>query len=137
MDTGSNKLASRMINSLTLDEDLRQDLWIAYLSGTPISHLHKEILKIILKYDVQSKDSAAYELFCSDIPLELLDLLSPMEKTTMFLLYLGYNIGEISVTLGESRVVVLELISSIKQHKTWEMLEWHSRDPSQMKRSLA
>lgn len=116
MDT--NKV-SQLINSLTLNEDLRQDLWVAYLSGTPISQLHTKAFQKIIQNDILSKDIAAYELANSDISSKLLGILSSAEKHVVFLLYLGYNIGEISVTLGKSRVTIIELVSSIKQKIAW------------------
>ena len=131
MDT-KNKEASRLINSLTINEDLRQDLWVAYLSGTPIANLSQKIIENLISYDIQSKEAAAYELAISNIPQEISDLFNSFEKHTMFLLYMGYNIGEISVTLGKSRVAILGLISSIKQNNAWDKLKWRLKDRSQM-----
>ena len=118
--------ASKLIKNLTINEDLRQDLWVAYLSGTPLKQLPQKALESIITSDFQSKDHAAYELFSMDIPQEMLNSLADEEKHIVFLLYLGYNIGEVSVLLGKSVVVVLELISSLKQKDTWEKLSWHS-----------
>lgn len=117
---------SKLINSLTLNEDLRQDLWVAYLSGTPANQLPQKAIESLITSDIQSQDFAAYELSLLELPQELLNSLTDEEKLVMFLLYLGYNIGEVSVLLGESRVVVLELISSVKQNEAWEKFEWHS-----------
>lgn len=134
MDT---RKASQLINSLTANEDLRQDLWVEYLSGTPISKLPSKAFEKAVAYDIQSSDRAAYELAILDIPLNLLNLFNAVEKHVVFLLYLGYNIGEISVTLGESRVTIMGLVSSIKQNIAWDELKWRLKDPSLMKRNSA
>ena len=109
--------ATKKINQITTDEDLRQDLWVAYLSGVPLSQLSNNILNKLLTDEINSQDKAALELIYSHIPLKLLNILTNDEKHVLFLRYLGYNIGEISVKLGKSRVAILNLLSSIKKNK--------------------
>jgi hypothetical protein len=133
MDTESKKIAG-LINSLTNNEDLRQDMWVAYLSGTPLVNLRQKILEKLITYHTQSKVYNAYELSKIDIPLDLLMFFTANERHVMFLLYLGYNIGEISVTLGESRVTIISSILSIKQNTAWNKIKWHLNNHSLKKK---
>jgi hypothetical protein len=114
--------ATQIINLITKDEDLRQDLWVAYLSGIPLHKLPTTILQQYIINDINSQDAKIYQLAKLDIPIKSFNILNNHEKYTLLLLYLGYNIGEISVTLGKSRVAILELIASIKQNKMWDIL---------------
>ena len=114
--------ASRLINNLTVNEDLRQDLWVAYLSGTPINSLRTKITELLVNYQIQALDRISLELMQADFPPNFFDVFDDVECHTLYLLYSGYNIGEISVTLSISRVTVLDVVSSIKEKGEWSKL---------------
>jgi hypothetical protein len=113
------KKVANLINSLTIDEDIRQDLWVEYLSGTPSSKLYSKILKILIKYDILSREKQISNIIHHSIPENFLNTFSDIESKTLYLLCLGYNIGDISDTLGQDRVSILDAVSSIRQKSTW------------------
>jgi len=113
MDMNNKKSSvEEIINSLTTDEDLRQDLWVSYLEGTHPTRLSSKILQILITCDTQGR----FPIVCP--PDFLLNKMNNLESHVLYLLCLGYNIGKISVALSISRVAVLETMSSIRKKNT-------------------
>ncbi len=118
---------SLLINSLTEDEDLRQDLWVAHLSGAPISQLFNTAVdaRIFNIYTKIEQPQIIQQLFSSPLPDQFLNNFSDIQRSIMCLLTIGYNIGEVCVHLGMNEVSIRRIIREISQNKAWDNL-WPS-----------
>ena len=90
-----------------------------------------------MQYDIRIRESKLSNTIPNSIPTNFFSVFNDVECHTLYLLYLGYNIGEISVTLGISRVAVTKVMSSISNKNVWGNIEWHLSDHLPIKRSLA
>ena len=132
----SQKNTQRVINKLTADEDLRQDLWVCHLSGTPSDSLHIFMDNLQATKQVNEK-SFDYQSFLNDpVSSKLLKHFTNLELHIIYLLTIGHDIITISRYKGIAEVRVRQIITAIQSSKVWDEI-WHSRDTSQMKRNLA
>jgi len=135
MDTKSKKnqiKIERLINSLTSSEDIKQDLWLDYLSGVNIVSLVFKAHQHRLKYDSQLDNNFIRSLLYSPPKEEFIEKFTDCERELMCLFTLGYNRGEVCVHLGISLVGVEQLLSSIQSKKAWSKL-WPLKDHLQSK----
>jgi len=135
MDTRKKKQqkVERLINSLAQSEDIKQDLWVDYLTGTDLSSLVFKAYQHKLTYHSQSEhNESLHALLYNPPPTEFIEKFTECEREVMYLFTLGYNIGEVCVHLGISLVGVQQLLSSIRSKKVWDKL-WLSRDHFQNK----
>jgi len=125
-----------LINSLTKDEDLRQDLWIEHLSGANLSKLFNKVKNshIYRTPSIQQLQNIQHLLY-SPPSDTFLNNFNDIEKSIMCLLAIGYNIGDICVLVGISEVSIERIIVDISLNNAWK-IEWPSNDVSLMKRSL-
>lgn len=115
-----------MIGYLTADEDLRQDLWVYYLSGNSPATFSQHLEKIKL----QNNSHSSLQKILQDLQLnppspELMTLIShfsELEQHVMCLLMLGMSAQEISRYNGISVIRIMQVISAIKTHSGWK--EW-------------
>jgi hypothetical protein len=129
----SKKQVEKLINSLTRNEDIRQDLWVDYLTGADMPSLLFKATQHKLKYDSRNYDSAFIAQLLHNPPKEeFIEKFTDYERELMCLFALGYNIGEVCVHLGINQVRVEHLLSSIRSKKAWDNI-WHSKDLSQKK----
>lgn len=113
----------QLINQLTDNEDHRQDLWVAYLSGASAEKLplvldHNQVSDEIYtssKHLVQSiLDNPPPESFLSNF--------SNTERVIMCLLMLGCDLGTISRYNGISKVRLHRIVVAIRECKAWNNL---------------
>lgn len=130
------ELVQLHINSLTADEDLRQELWIHYLEGNT-SHSLKSRLDSMLAKDLA--ESRLKEVIWDTIKnpptvdfAEFLSSFSPLEQEVLCMLGLGYNISEISRYNGIDQVRLHQLIGNLRNSKSWEAL-WRLKQNSMKK----
>jgi hypothetical protein len=108
-----------LIELLTIDEDLKQDLWVKYLSGCP-SHCLPDTLCDLIRDGISSNrcyneywnDVESLVLFCSQIK----DL-PRHQQNIMLLLYTGFTVELISEHKGISLVRIQQAVSSFYQRK--------------------
>jgi hypothetical protein len=119
-------LVLELINSLTEDEDLRQELWIHYLSDRACSSLddHLELLQIYQK--VNCDNQHRLDTFISS-PLSskyesAVAVLEPVERHVVYLLVLGLSPDEIAKYKGIGEIRVQRVITSIQASPTWIQL---------------
>jgi hypothetical protein len=115
-----------LINSLTDDEDLRQELWLHFLSGAAdhslvnqleVLHIHDKITN-----DFQSR-LEVFTLFpLSDIAEAALQLLDVAERQVVFLLVLGLSVMEIAEYKGTSPIRVHQTVASIRASQAWQTI---------------
>lgn len=116
---------STLINSLSNDEDIRQDLWVIYLSGTPIEQLNARLAKIKAEYseDLELQKSI-WNLINNPPRQELYNLIqtsfTDYERSIICCLMLGLNSSKISEIKGISQVRIRQTIATIRYNKCWE-----------------
>jgi hypothetical protein len=116
---------SNLINSLSNDEDIRQDLWIHYLSGTPVESLDARLSRIKADYteDLQLQQ-AIWDLIQNPPSEELSTLIqsnfTDYERSIICCLMLGCDSSKISEIKGISQVRIRQSIATIRYNKCWE-----------------
>lgn len=111
-----------LINSLTVNEDERQDLWVAYLSGTPTNYLSCELERIRLD-DIEELKPSINQLLTQSIPPHLLTTLnqfSDFEKRVIYHLLLGLSVDSIARYNKLSSIRVEQTISTIRKSSLWD-----------------
>lgn len=129
-------MVHQLINSLTNDEDHRQELWIHYLSGNATSSFSYQLEKLkLLDEDYNELQQLVFQLADSPLSQDLLDIVSTfseLEKSITFWLLLGITIDKISSYKGISEVRIRQIIATIRNHNGWE--KWLSNGTSQTKK---
>lgn len=106
---------------------MRQDLWVSYLSGTPVESFESRLERIKVEYsDDAHLREAIWELIKNPISEELSNILqanfSDYERGIICLLMLGLNVSEISDTKGISEVRIRQSIATIRYNSCWEVM---------------
>lgn len=118
---------SSIINSITDNEDARQDLWVHYLSGTPAERLNSYLNDTQLEYsdDLELRESI-WQLMQDPLSEELQSFLeinfSDYERTIICLLMLGLDTGKISAVKGVSEVRIRQSIAAIRYNTSWSTI---------------
>lgn len=115
---------SNLINCLTNDEDLQQELWLYYLEGNTVESFsaHLQELKVEFLDDYKLK-KAIWHLVQNPISDDLstvLENFSDFECSIVCCLMLGMPISQISAIKGISEVRIRQTISSIRYNSSWE-----------------
>lgn len=114
-----------LINCLTSDEDLRQDLWIHYLSGNSVESFSSHLDKVRIEYSDDLKLRNAIWQLIHNPPSEkltsILDNFTDLERSMICLLMLGLSAKEISVIKGISEVRIRQSIASIRYNQCWSI----------------
>lgn len=110
------KKMSTLIDSLTQNEDMRQELWVAYLMGFP-HDLLPELLSSIesFEYIESTFHQQIQSLINSPIPTNYLSNLSSVECIVLCLLMLGCDLSIISRYNGYSEVKVAEIMVALQE----------------------
>lgn len=95
-----SKEVERLINQLTQDEDMRQDLWVAYLSGVPSYQLIQSLTQLRVNTHIESDKQALYTIIYHPINESILEYLSPIERLIACLIALNCDMGIISTYTG-------------------------------------
>lgn len=115
-----------IINKLTYNEDHRQDLWVAYLSGitsTPES-VHRILSHLEVKDLIENKfKKSIQDLVSYNIPIKFITHLTENEKIVVCLLVLGCDIGTISRYNGVSEVKINQMIGNLKISNVRNLLD--------------
>lgn len=118
---------SNLINCLTNDEDLRQDLWVSYLSGSPVESFESRLERIKVEYSDHIKlREAIWDLIKNPIPEKLEQMLNntftDYERSIITCLMLGLSVDEISRGKGISEVRIRQSIATIRYNRCWEVM---------------
>lgn len=116
-----------LISSLTSDEDLKQDLWVCYLSGTPVESFESRLERLKVEYsdDVELRE-AIWQLI-KNPPSEVLTNIieqnfTEYERSILCCLMLGLDVSKISNLKGISEVRVRQTIATIRYNDCWEVV---------------
>lgn len=114
---------SYLINCLTKNEDLRQELWVHYLDGNPIESFSAYLKKIQIEYseDKVIKENLwhLYQSPPSDNFFCILDNFTDFEQSIIVSLILGVEVEKISEYWGISPVRIRQVIASIGYNSCW------------------
>lgn len=118
------KAVSNLIKCLTNDEDLRQELWVHYLSGNSVDTFASHLEKVASQYSSHHDLKEAMWSLLNDPPSErminLLDRFSDFERSIMCLLVIGLCPQELSRYKAISEVRIRHAIATIKANSSWE-----------------
>ena len=117
---------SNLINCLTKDEDLRQDLWVHYLSGHSPSSFASYLQKIEKEFAVDTElQERLWYAFNAPVSVkfnELLECFSDVERSVLCMLSLGLTVSQISGYKRISEIRIRQVISIVKENECWEEL---------------
>ena len=125
---------SNLINCLTNSEDERQDLWVHYLSGTPVDSLSSHLKQVQLEYsdDIELR-KAIWQLVKDPISEELSNFLvknfTDYERSVICFLMLGCDVEKISELKGISQVRIRQSIATIRYNKCWKEMYGTKEEP--------
>lgn len=115
-----------LINCLTNDEDLRQDLWVYYLSGNPVEslsdHLEKLVADRLTILNQEHIKAMMWKLLRDPVSerfLLFLNNFSDFEKSLMCLLALGCTVQEIATYKGISEMRIKQALHVIRYNNNW------------------
>jgi hypothetical protein len=114
-----------LINSLTNNEDYRQDLWVHYLSGKPVESFEARLVRLKVEYsDHTELRERIWELINNPPPESLSSMIeinfTDYERTIICLLMLGLDVSQISEQKGISEVRIRQSIAVIRYNKCWK-----------------
>ena len=129
-----------LINGLTNDEDMRQDLWVCYLSGTPTESFESRLERIKAEYsDDFHLRQAIWQLINNPISEELSIALqthfTDYERSIICCLMLGLRVDQISQGKGISEVRIRQSIATIRYNAIWEVM-YGIKEKSNRRRTL-
>lgn len=129
----------QLINNLTNDDDLRQELWLHYLSGNHPSSFTSHLQKIKLESSQYQKlQETIWQFITNDDPtaeqvVDIVNQLTDLERSIVALLMIGVSVEHISRYKAISPIRINQAISAIRNNTNWEKI-WHSNDRSQTKK---
>ncbi len=123
----SLEIVSNLINCLSSDEDVRQDLWVSYLSGTATESLEVRLSRIKVEREEDVNLQIALQQLISfpireELQLALTTHFTPYERSIICLLMLGCDVSQISSIKGISEVRIKQTMSTIRYNPSWEEL---------------
>lgn len=134
--TASQQKAKTAINCLTENEDIRQDLWILFLKGTPVPDLNKALSYLSVSYHPLNLAAAAQSLALSPFFLELINNFTELELFIIICLAAGHDVATICRYKGITEVRMRLVISSVIQNEAWADI-WRLRYDSRVMKDMA
>jgi hypothetical protein len=130
---------SCLINSLTNDEDIRQDLWLHYLNGNAVETFQSKLERLIVEYsDYSELQESIWVLIKNPISDSLSDTLennfTDYERSIICLIVLGVGIEEISRIKGISEVRIRQSIATIRYNECWEKIYGTQKEPNRRRK---
>lgn len=119
---------NNLINHLTNDDDIRQDLWVCYLDGKPLDELDACLVKAEAEYqeDIQLQ-YAIWSLIYNPLSNQLISLIehkfTEYERSIICYLMLGLDAKKISELKGISEVRIRQSIATIRYNNLWSSLK--------------
>lgn len=116
---------SHLINCLTNDDDLQQELWLYYLDGNPVESFatHLEKISVIFEDDTTVRKNL-WDLL-SNPPneefQEFLENFTDFERSIIIVLMLGLTVEKIAIYKGISQVRIRQAIAAIRYNNAWEV----------------
>jgi len=116
-------MIQRKIETLSQDEDERQDLWVAYLED-PYFDLSSRFIEIKSRNDANDIILSNLINYLQSPPtsemLELLDNFTELERSVMILLVIGFTKEQVSKYKMIEMLRLQQMINNISTHPIWE-----------------
>lgn len=116
-------MVQRKIETLSQDEDERQDLWVAYLED-PYFDLSSRFIEIKSRNDANDTILSNLINYLQSPPtsemLELLDNFTELERSVMILLVIGFTKEQVSKYKMIEMLRLQQMINNISTHPIWE-----------------
>jgi len=116
-------MIQRKIETLSQDEDERQDLWVAYLED-PYFDLSSRFIEIKSRNDANDIIISNLINYLQSPPtsemLELLDNFTELESSVMILLVIGFTKEQVSKYKMIEMLRLQQMINNISTHPIWE-----------------
>lgn len=113
----------RLINSITLNEDCQQELWVAVLCGQSSPDKLQIIKQQFDNQELfQSKIRDLYSTGLSPALLDAIQTLPDIHRTIIFLLMLGYTIPQIGQHYSVGNRCIIQAIGIISSNSCWDIL---------------
>jgi len=114
---------SCLIDNLTSDEDLRQELWVHYLSGNSSESFKDSLERIKLQHSINEEfNKVVYEAFNYRPSIKFvsfLDSFTEFEQNILYMLMLGLSLQQISLIKGIDEVRIEQCVASIRYNNIW------------------
>jgi len=127
-----------LINCLTNDEDLRQELWIFHLSGNPVESFAYHLDKLKLEYsdDIELKKNIWFLINNppSENLINLLENFTEFERSLICLSMLGLPVDKIAEVKGISQVRIRQSIATIRYNECWS--KYGTQEKSNRRRKI-
>ena len=118
--TVDQRMVQTLISALTKNEDLRQDLWVAYLSGEINSTFTKKLQQLSISQDVEKTAADSLQKILDlNIPQDILNQLSDLQCCILLMTILGYNLEQVGRYNGVEQVIVDKEMVSLHKHPIW------------------
>jgi len=105
---------------LTKNEDLRQDLWVAYLSNKIDSTFSDKITQLSLIQHVEKTIlNNIHDILTLNIEQHDLDKLSDLQCSILFLNMLGYSLDQIGKYNSIKQVIIDKEMVDLIKHPLW------------------
>lgn len=128
-------MVQALISALTKNEDLRQDLWVAYLSGEIHSTFSSKLQQLSISQDIEKRASQSlHDILDLNIPQDVLDQLSDLQRSIMFMIMLGYSLEQVGRYNGIKQVIIDQEMVSLVKHPLWE--KYGSKETSKSRRKI-
>jgi hypothetical protein len=129
-----------LINCLTNDEDIRQDLWVCYLSGTPVESFESRLERIKVEYSDDLELRKSLWQLINNPPSETLSVVlqenfTDYERSIICCLMLGLTASKISYIKGISEVRIRQSIATIRYNDCWEVT-YGAKEKSDRRRTI-
>lgn len=116
---------SCLINNLTNDEDLRQDLWVCYLNGMSTQSFSAKIESLHLQYTQEIEFQKQIWNLIKNPPSDTFSSIldehfTDFERHIIFCLVLGMSSSEIAQLRGISQVRIEQMIATVRYNSVWE-----------------
>jgi len=113
-------MVNQLISALTSNKDLRQDLWVCYLSHEIDSTFSNKLQQLSLIEKVEQAALHNYQnLIDLEIPQDLLSELSDLQCQILFMTILGYTPEQVGRYNGVKQVVIAKEMAGLIQHPLW------------------
>jgi len=110
----------RLISALTKNEDLRQDLWVSYLSGEIDSTFSSKLQQLSISKDIEQRASSSFQdILDLNISQDVLDQLSDLQCSILFMTILGYSLEQVGRYNEVEQVIIDEEMVNLTKHPVW------------------
>ena len=128
----SQELVLLTINQLTSNEDERQDLWVAFLSGVPQDLLPAQLPALRISDCIEDNFKQQIQQLLLNPPSQaFIDYLTETECIVVCLLMIGCDLSMISKYTGIMKVRIHQIMVAIKDSKAREKLQNGTQEKSE------